>query len=191
MLCGLYMKNTFIILCFLLGIPVTALASDSAPKYVDKEGYMCYVPEDCFGTFIPANSANRETYNGSYISPIMCAMLDLYNMHINPKHPNPEDPFDYPLIRGNSRESARDIVISLITENKDNAVNDSFQAHGRCSTPLFLAACIGDEELVKLILQKGGDRNMVVGEIKQGFNILQQLEKFSSSIRKILTNYNY
>lgn len=184
------MKKTFTVLCFSLATAVTASASDSSPEYVDKQGYMCYVPEDCFGTFIPASSAHREQLSSPYISPIMCAMLDLYNMHINPKHPDPEDPFDYPLIQGNSRERARNIAVSLIIENKNNAVNDSFQCHGKCSTPLFLAACMGDEELVKLILQKGGDRSMVVGEIKQGFNILQQLEKFSSSISKLLTNYN-
>ena len=183
------MKNLFIIPCLLFAITEIALASDSSPEYVDKQGYMCYVPEDCFGAFVPANATNGETHNGKYISPIMCAMLDLYNMHINPKHPNPEDPFDYPLIRGNSRENARNIAISLISENKDNAVNDSFRAHGTCSTPLFLAACIGDEELVRLILQKGGDRNIVVGEIKQGRTILQQLNKFPAHIRAVLENF--
>jgi len=180
------MKTAFVTFSLFLCIVADALASDSSPEYIEKQGYMCIVPEDCFGVFIPARRSNNDKDSNKYISPIMCAMLDLYNMNNNPKYPNPEDPFEHTLIRGNSRESARNIAKSLISENRDNSINDSFQAHGTCSTPLFLAACIGDEELVKLILERGGDKKMVVGSIKQGLNILQQLERFPASIRELL-----
>ena len=181
-----YMEKAFIISCLLLCFAPLISASDSSPNYVEKQGYMCYIPEDCFGTFIPADGTHNDRV---YISPIMCAMLDLYNMHIDPNYPNPEDPFEHPLIRGNSRERARDIAVSLIIENKDGAVNDSFRAHGSCSTPLYLAACMGDEELVKLILAKGGDKNMIVGKIKQGLSIIQQSDQFSSPIRELLIEH--
>ena len=180
------MEKAFIISCLLLCFAPLISASDSSPNYVEKQGYMCYIPEDCFGTFIPADDTHNDRV---YISPIMCAMLDLYNMHIDPNYPNPEDPFEHPLIRGNSRERARDIAVSLIIENKDGAVNDSFRAHGSCSTPLYLAACMGDEELVKLILAKGGDKNMIVGKIKQGLSIIQQSDQFSSPIRELLIEH--
>ena len=139
--------------------------------------------------FLPANEASCDSSRESYISPIMCAMMDLYNMHINPKYPDPTDPFEHPLIQGNTRERAREIAISLISENKNHAVNDSFQAHGGCATPLYLAARIGDVELVKLILERGADKYMVVGPIRQGKNILQQMEKFSTEVRKALIQF--
>ena len=183
-ICEWHMKKSFIITCLLWGLAPLISAGDASPKYVEKQGYMCYVPEDCFGAFIPANGVSND--HGAYISPVMCAMLDLYNMHIDPKHPNPEDPFDHPLIRDNSRETARNIAVSLIIENKDGAVNDSYRAHGSCSTPLYLAACMGDVELVKLILEKGGDKSMIVGKINQGLSVLQQLDRFSSPIKELL-----
>ena len=181
------MKKILFISGLILATTVAAFASDASPKYVEKQGLYCYVPEDCFGSFIPAEGTTQANGGESYISPIMCAMLDLYNMHINPKYPDPTDPFEHPLIQGNTRERAREIAISLISENKNNAVNDCFQAHGSCATPLWIAARIGDVELVKLILDRGGDKNTVVGVIRQGKNILQQMEKFSTEVREALS----
>ena len=182
------MKKIFFISGLIFATTVAAFASDASPKYVEKQGRYCYVPEDCFGSFIPAEGAAQANCGESYISPIMCAMLDLYNMHINPKYPDPTDPFEHPLIQGNTREHAREIALSLITENKNNAVNDCFQSHGSCATPLWIAARIGDVELVKLILAQGGDKNTVVGDIRRGKNILQQMEKFSTEVRDALSS---
>ena len=181
------MKKILFIAGLILATSVAAFASDSSPKYIEKQGLYCYVPEDCFGSFIPAEGTTQANCGESYTSPIMCAMLDLYNMHINPRYPDPTDPFEHPLIQGNTRERAREIAISLISENKNNAVNDCFQAHGRCATPLWIASCIGDVELVKLILERGGDKNTVVGVIRQGQNILQKMEKFSTEVREALS----
>lgn len=183
------MKKNFAIFGLMLAITTAGFASDATPQYVEKQGYLCYVPEDCFGSFIPAEGAARANNSETYISPIMCAMLDLYNMHINPRYPDPEDPFEHPLIHGNTRERARGIAVSLISENKNNAVNDCFQSHGNCSTPLWLAACIGDVELVKLILERGGDKNTIVGAIRRGQHILQQMERFTPEVREALIKF--
>lgn len=108
------MKKIFFISGLIFATTVAAFASDASPKYVEKQGHYCYVPEDCFGSFIPAEGTAQANCRESYISPIMCAMLDLYNMHINPKYPDPTDPFEHPLIQGNTREHAREIALSLL-----------------------------------------------------------------------------
>ena len=178
--------KTLLLTCLALAFTQTAFAGDANPKYAERQGYMCIVPEDCFGHFCPGDP-NKDAHR--YISPLMCAMFDLFAMHNDPKFPDPNDPFEHPCIRGNTREKARDIAIALIRENKDNAVNDCYRGHGYCSTPLFLAARIGDKELVELILQKGGDPRTVVWAEREGRNILQQLEKYPEEIREILTNW--
>ena len=183
------MKKSFFISALFFSTAMELFAGDATPKYVEKQGHMCYVPEDCFGTFLPAQAETRKNNHESYISPIMCAMLDLYNMHINPRYPDPEDPFEHPLIQGNTREQARQIAVSLISENKNNAVNDCFQAHGGSATPLYIAARINDVELVKLILAQGADKYKVVGDIRRGQNILQQMEKFSTAVREALLRF--
>jgi len=128
-------------------------APDGTPRYFPIRGIMCQAIWECDG-LLTCNVGNTglDTEDGKpYFSPLLWALLDYEQCTSERRTPGK---LEDPRIQGNTPQQARELVIRLIQENKNNCVNDSF---GGYFTPLLVAD--PDDELLLLLLEKGADPN--------------------------------
>jgi len=62
---------------------------------------------------------------------------------------------EFPMPAGMTKENARDYIIALIKENKNNCVNHFYREVGLFYTPLYQAMKDGDLELMQLLIDQG------------------------------------
>lgn len=150
-------------------------------RYIPLRGYGCQVIWECDGMLDCVNGATgaREEDGMPYFSPLILAMLDLRQCtKFTPGM------LDTPRIQGNTPEKARELVIKLINENRDNCVNDIM---GGSLTPIFLA--IGDLELTRLLLSKGANPNQLIPY--QGITLLSHaVSRGDVQMVKLLLSYD-